>query len=52
MPFKNFEKLKTSQEILWFFEKHFADAVPLIGEKRLLEDFSKTKPQHLVSVKV
>ncbi len=52
MPFKNFDKLKTSQEILFFFEKHFIDAIDLIGEKRLIEDFGKTKPQHLVSVKV
>ncbi|KAJ6641160.1 Kynurenine 3-monooxygenase [Pseudolycoriella hygida] len=51
MPFKNFEKLKSSQDILLFFEEHFADAVPLIGERRLIEDFAKTKPQHLVSVK-
>lgn len=52
MPFKNFDKLKTSEEILLFFEKYFIDAIPLIGEKRLVDDFRKTKPQHLVSVKV
>lgn len=52
MPFTNFEKLKTPEEILLFFEKHFADAISLIGEKRLIDDFRKTKPQHLVSVKV
>ncbi|KAG4067638.1 hypothetical protein HA402_005410 [Bradysia odoriphaga] len=51
MPFKNFEKLKSSHDILQFFEKHFVDAIPLIGEKRLIEDFARTKPQHLVSVK-
>lgn len=52
MPFANFHKLTTYKELLNFFEYNFMDAIPLIGEKRLVEDFFKTKPQHLVSVKV
>lgn len=51
MPFENFASLTTSQELLDFFGLHFADAIPLIGEERLIKDFFKTKPQHLVAVK-
>lgn len=52
MPFSNFEKIKTSDELLEFFSEHFPDAIDLIGKKRLLVDFFQAKPQHLVSVKV
>lgn len=51
MPFKNFEKLRTADELLDFFQEHFPDAIPLIGEKRLVDDYFRAIPQHLVSVK-
>lgn len=51
MPFSNFEKIKTYDELLAFFSENFPDAIDLIGEKRLLEDFFKATPQYLVSIK-
>ncbi|XP_018788569.1 PREDICTED: kynurenine 3-monooxygenase isoform X1 [Bactrocera latifrons] len=51
MPFKVFDTIRTNEELLNFFHKYYADAVPLIGEERLLKDFFKMPPQHLVSVK-
>lgn len=52
MPFTNFEKLRTADELLAFFEQYFPDAISLIGEKRLIDDYFRAIPQHLVSVKV
>lgn len=52
MPFKNFEQLRTADELLAFFGEHFPDAIPLIGEKRLVDDYFRAIPQHLVSIKV
>lgn len=52
MPFQNFEKLRTAAELLEFFEENFPDAIPLIGEKRLVNDYFRAIPQHLVSIKV
>ncbi|XP_030387591.1 kynurenine 3-monooxygenase [Scaptodrosophila lebanonensis] len=51
MPFKNFAAIKTPEQLLEFFNKFYADAVPLIGEERLVQDFFKLKPQYLLSVK-
>jgi kynurenine 3-monooxygenase len=51
MPFENFAEIKSSEKLLSFFEIFFADSIPLIGEERLIKDFFKTKPQHLVAVK-
>lgn len=52
MPFQNFEKLRTAAELLEFFEENFPDAIQLIGEKRLVNDYFRAIPQHLVSIKV
>lgn len=52
MPFKVFETICSSEDLLNFFHKYYADAVPLIGKERLIKDFFKSRPQHLVSVKV
>lgn len=52
MPFGNFKEIQTFDNLLEFFGEHFPDAIDLIGEKRLLNDFFKATPQHLVSVKV
>lgn len=52
MPFGNFKQIETFDDLLKFFGDYFPDAIDLIGEKRLLNDFFKATPQHLVSVKV
>lgn len=52
MPFTNFDQIKTIDELLAFFTEYFPDAIDLIGKKRLIDDFFKATPQHLVSVKV
>lgn len=52
MPFKIFEALTNSEKLLNFFKRHYCDALPLIGEEQLIKDFFKSKPQHLISVKV
>ena len=52
MPFQEFKKLETEKELLWFFETHFPDAIPLIGGKRLIKEYFATSPSHLVSIKV
>lgn len=51
MPFENFNDIKSSEKLLSFFEAFFADAIPLLGEERLIKDFFKIKAQHLVAVK-
>uniref|UniRef100_W8AKN7 Kynurenine 3-monooxygenase n=1 Tax=Ceratitis capitata TaxID=7213 RepID=W8AKN7_CERCA len=51
MPFKVFKTIRSSEDLLNFFHKYYADAVPLIGKERLIKDFFKSRPQHLVSVK-
>lgn len=52
MPFSNFESIKTIDDLLAFFTENFPDAIDLIGQKRLINDFFKATPQYLVSVKV
>lgn len=52
MPFKNFGKIKTSEELLEFFNENFSDFISLVGSKRLINDYFKATPQYLVSVKV
>lgn len=32
MPFEEFEKLTTGEQVLEFFQTYFPDAIPLIGE--------------------
>lgn len=31
MPFEEFEKITTGDEVIEFFQKYFPDAIPLIG---------------------
>lgn len=52
MPFENFKKLDTEEKLLEFFEKYFPDSIPLIGRKKLIEDFFAGSPSPLVAVKV
>ncbi|XP_055320531.1 kynurenine 3-monooxygenase isoform X2 [Sitodiplosis mosellana] len=51
MPFSNFDAIKTIDELLAFFTENFPDAIDLIGEKRLIDDFFRATPQYLVSIK-
>lgn len=52
MPFSNFDQIKEHNQLLDFFNENFPDAIGLIGQKRLINDFFKATPQHLVSIKV
>lgn len=52
MPFEKFNSIKTHADLLDFFEQYFPDAIALIGRKRLINDFFRATPQHLVSIKV
>lgn len=52
MPFTVFECIKTASDLVEFFRTFYSDAIPLIGEDKLIKDFFKSKPQYMVSVKV
>lgn len=52
MPFTNFKKLDTKENLITFFEKYFPDSIPLIGKQKLVENFFATSPSPLVTVKV
>ncbi|XP_030310125.1 kynurenine 3-monooxygenase isoform X3 [Calypte anna] len=51
MPFEEFEKLKTEEQVLDFFQTHFPDAIPLIGERELKHDYFLLPAQAMISVK-
>uniref|UniRef100_A0A8C0XQI8 Kynurenine 3-monooxygenase n=1 Tax=Castor canadensis TaxID=51338 RepID=A0A8C0XQI8_CASCN len=51
MPFEEFEKLRTSSDVLNFFKEYFPDSIPLIGEQALGEDFFLLPAQPLISIK-
>ncbi|XP_030052278.1 kynurenine 3-monooxygenase isoform X1 [Microcaecilia unicolor] len=51
MPFEDFEKLSTGDEVLDFFKTHFPDSIPLIGEQALKQDYFLLPPQAMISVK-
>ncbi|XP_061383526.1 kynurenine 3-monooxygenase [Danaus plexippus] len=51
MPFKNFKNINSEEVLIEFFEKYFPDSIPLIGKKKLIEDFFAGSPSPLVSVK-
>lgn len=51
MPFDIFKTLKTEKDVLEFFQANFADSIPLLGEKDLVETVTKNKALPLVSVK-
>ena len=48
----SFNMLKTSDQLLTFFEGNFPDALDLIGKKDLIESYFSIKPAPLVSIKV
>jgi kynurenine 3-monooxygenase len=51
MPFENFNSIKSSADLLKFFNIYFPDSIPLIGEERLVKDFFKIPAQYLMAVK-
>lgn len=51
MPLEMFQKIKTSAQVIEFFEKNFIDALDLIGRETLVETFLSTKPSSLMHVK-
>ncbi|XP_045515368.1 kynurenine 3-monooxygenase [Pieris brassicae] len=51
MPFVNFRSIDSESKLLEFFDKYFPDAVPLIGEKKLIEDYFNGSPSPLITVK-
>ncbi|XP_053731235.1 kynurenine 3-monooxygenase [Synchiropus splendidus] len=51
MPFDDFEKITTGDEVMDFFQKYFPDTVPLIGADALRRDFFRLPAQAMVSVK-
>ncbi|OXB75908.1 UNVERIFIED_CONTAM: hypothetical protein H355_008552 [Colinus virginianus] len=51
MPFEEFEKLMTGEQVLDFFQTYFPDAIPLIGEQKLKHDYFLLPAQAMISVK-
>ncbi|XP_054028508.1 kynurenine 3-monooxygenase [Dryobates pubescens] len=51
MPFEDFEKLTTGEQVLKFFQTYFPDAIPLIGERELKHDYFLLPAQAMISVK-
>uniref|UniRef100_A0A8C5MTQ3 Kynurenine 3-monooxygenase n=1 Tax=Leptobrachium leishanense TaxID=445787 RepID=A0A8C5MTQ3_9ANUR len=51
MPFEDFEKLETRENVMEFFKTYFPDSIDLIGPNKLKEDFFLFPPQVLISVK-
>ncbi|XP_071372750.1 kynurenine 3-monooxygenase, partial [Centroberyx affinis] len=51
MPFDEFEKITTGDEVIEFFQKYFPDAIPLIGVDALKRDYFRLPAQAMVSVK-
>ncbi|XP_074766950.1 kynurenine 3-monooxygenase [Athene noctua] len=51
MPFEEFEKLTTGEQVLNFFQTYFPDAIPLIGERELKHDYFLLPAQAMISVK-
>ncbi|XP_065528809.1 kynurenine 3-monooxygenase isoform X3 [Lathamus discolor] len=51
MPFEEFEKLTTGEQVLGFFQTYFPDAIPLIGERELKQDYFLLPAQAMISVK-
>uniref|UniRef100_A0A8C3GBK4 Kynurenine 3-monooxygenase n=1 Tax=Cyclopterus lumpus TaxID=8103 RepID=A0A8C3GBK4_CYCLU len=51
MPFEDFEKITTGDEVIDFFQKYFPDAIPLIGVDALKNDYFRLPGQAMVSIK-
>ncbi|XP_078085772.1 kynurenine 3-monooxygenase [Mustelus asterias] len=51
MPFEEFEKLTTGDEVILFFKKYFPDSIPLLGVEALKQDYFRLPAQAMISVK-
>ncbi|XP_018593530.1 kynurenine 3-monooxygenase [Scleropages formosus] len=51
MPFDEFDKITTGEQVLDLFQTYFPDAVPLIGADALKRDYFRLPAQAMVSVK-
>ncbi|KJE92841.1 kynurenine 3-monooxygenase [Capsaspora owczarzaki ATCC 30864] len=51
MPFDIFATISTPELVLAFFRENFADAIPLIGQERLVSDFFTNPTSTLMMVK-
>uniref|UniRef100_A0A3B5K254 Kynurenine 3-monooxygenase n=1 Tax=Takifugu rubripes TaxID=31033 RepID=A0A3B5K254_TAKRU len=51
MPFEEFEKITTGEEVMEFFHRYFPDTIPLIGADALKRDYFRLPAQAMVSVK-
>ncbi|KAM9009857.1 kynurenine 3-monooxygenase isoform 2-T2 [Ara ararauna] len=51
LPNMEFEKLTTGEQVLGFFQTYFPDAIPLIGERELKQDYFLLPAQAMISVK-
>ncbi|KAG8833524.1 kynurenine 3-monooxygenase, mitochondrial precursor [Serendipita sp. 399] len=51
-PTSEFDKLKNASEFIDWFRSHFPDAVDLIGESRLIEDYKRNPRSPLIHIKV
>ncbi|XP_077470301.1 kynurenine 3-monooxygenase [Stigmatopora argus] len=51
MPFEEFEKITSGDEVIEFFQKYFPDSIPLIGIDALKRDYFRLPAQAMVSVK-
>ncbi|EIW60002.1 FAD/NAD-P-binding domain-containing protein [Trametes versicolor FP-101664 SS1] len=50
-PTADFDRLDSDEAIVRWFSEHFPDALPLIGEQALLEDFHRNPRSALMSIK-
>ncbi|KAI0780809.1 FAD/NAD-P-binding domain-containing protein [Trametes elegans] len=50
-PTADFDWLDSDEKIVAWFQEHFPDALPLIGERALLEDFHRNPRSALMSIK-
>lgn len=51
MKFETFSSLKSDDEAVEFFKKHFPDALALVGEKNLRSSFPTWSPHPMVTIK-
>ncbi|OAX43541.1 FAD/NAD(P)-binding domain-containing protein [Rhizopogon vinicolor AM-OR11-026] len=51
-PTVEFDRLITREDILLWFQNHFPDALSLLGEDKLLEDFKENPRSPLITTKV
>ncbi|KAI7852543.1 hypothetical protein BDC45DRAFT_512878 [Circinella umbellata] len=51
MPFDMFNEITTKEKLLDFFSIHFPDAIPLIGQERLMDEYFKNPRGSLITIK-